>query len=174
MSFGPPPSVYTQSSVTADQQRRKQRRTLLGAGAAVLVVLLAVGAWLLSDPDPARSDKPPAAAAQSRLDVRETVEKRPASTNGKMAFRFSVDDMSPGESYATPGMWATDKILAKGINKTVVGLPVGSDAAPGDEKWKLPLSGPICGYTRHVTGENRTAVLYRANAKEDAYCNHVV
>jgi outer membrane protein assembly factor BamB len=142
--------------------------------AVVLVVLLGTGGWLLWGRD-SGGTKPrtETTAAQGRLDVRETVEKRPASTNGVMAFRFSVDDMGPGEHYEMPGMWATDKILAKGINKTVVGLSVGTDASPGDEKWKLPLDGPICGYTRHVTGENRTAVLYRANADADAHCNHV-
>lgn len=30
------------------------------------------------------------------------------------AFRFSVDDMSPGEEYEMPGTWATYKALAKG------------------------------------------------------------
>ncbi|MBV7698103.1 PQQ-like beta-propeller repeat protein [Streptomyces sp. TRM70350] len=92
-----------------------------------------------------------------------------------MAFCFSVVDMSTGERYEMPGMWATDKILAKGINRTLVGLAIGTDAKPGDEKWKLPLDGPICGYPRHVTGENRTAVLYRANDSEEErpYCDRV-
>ena len=55
----------------------------------------------------------------------------------------------------------------------MIGLPIGADASPGDEKWKLPLDGPVCGYTRHVTGDHRTAVLYRANDRGGAYCNHV-
>ncbi|MFF3330143.1 PQQ-binding-like beta-propeller repeat protein [Streptomyces sp. NPDC002888] len=177
MSFGPPPSIYTQSAVSADQQRsKKRRRTLLGVVAAVVVAALGAGALLLSgalEQDPKTSKKPLAATAQGRLDVRETVEKRPASTTGTMGFRFSTDDMSPNEQHEMPGMWATDKILAKGINRTVVGLAVGTDASPGDEKWKLSLSGPICGYTRHVTGENRTAVLFRSSEDEDALCDQV-
>ncbi|MDH6624217.1 hypothetical protein M2271_002014 [Streptomyces sp. LBL] len=156
MSFGPPPSVYTQSTLAADQQRRKRRRALFGALAAVLAVVVSAGAWLLWDRDPSSSDKP-ATAAPSRLDVRQTVEKQPGNTSGAMAFRFSLDDMSPGERRAMPGMWATDRILAKGINRTLVGFRIGSDASPGDEEWKLQFSGPICGYTRHTTVENRTA-----------------
>ncbi|MFF9057087.1 PQQ-binding-like beta-propeller repeat protein [Streptomyces sp. NPDC014882] len=181
MSFGPPPSVYTQPSATTAPVRTERRRRLLGWSlAVVLVVALGTGGLLLltgndSDDDGGRDGgKGSAPSAQSRLDVRETVEKPPAGTLGTMAFRFSVDDMGPGEHYEMPGMWATDKILAKGINKTVVGLPLGTDAAPGDERWKLPLDGPICGYTRHVTGDNRTAVLFRANDRGGAYCNHVV
>jgi outer membrane protein assembly factor BamB len=168
--------MYTQSAVTAAAARKKRRRRtwLLALLAPVLVAGLGTGGRLLwgGGDDATRSDAR-TTEAQARLDVRETVEKPPASTVGKMAFRFSVDDMSPGEHYEMPGMWATGKILAKGINKTVVGLAVGTDAAPGDERWKLPLDGPICGYTRHVTGENRTAVLYRAGAGEHALCDHV-
>ncbi|MGV9560449.1 outer membrane protein assembly factor BamB family protein [Streptomyces sp. NPDC003522] len=181
MSFGPPPSVYTQSSVTATTARTKRRRRLLGRSlAVVLTVALGTGGWFLLSGDGdggggggRTGGNGSTASAQGRLDVRETVEKPPASTVGTMALRFSVDDMGPGEQYEMPGMWATDKILAKGINKTVVGLSLGTDAAPGDERWKLPLDGPICGYTRHVTGENRTAVLFRANDRGGAYCNHV-
>ncbi|WP_425247986.1 PQQ-binding-like beta-propeller repeat protein [Streptomyces sp. NEAU-NA10] len=175
MSFGPPPSIYTQSTVTADAARAKRRRQLLvWPLAVVLVAALGTGGWLVWGRDSGGTEPTTrAATGQGRLDVRETVEQQPTSTVGKMAFRFSVDDLSPGEHYEMPGMWATDTILAKGINKTVVGLTIGTDASPGDEKWKLPLNGPICGYTRHVTGENRTAVLYRANAEKDSYCNHV-
>lgn len=163
MSFGPPPSVYTQSAVSAEAARAKRRRRmLLWPTAVVLVVALGTAGWLLWGGDSGSEPAPGATAAQGRLDVRESVEKPPAGTVGRMAFRFSVEDMGPGEHYEMPGIWATDKILAKGVNKTVVGLTIGTDAAPGDEKWKLPLDGPICGYTRHVAGENRTAVLYRA------------
>ncbi|MFD7136021.1 PQQ-binding-like beta-propeller repeat protein [Streptomyces sp. NPDC059894] len=175
MSFGPPPSVYTQSALTAETRERKRRRKLLAIVLAVaLIAGLGTGGWLLwhGDDDTA-PDQAKAAAGSGRLDVRATVEEPPASPNGVMAFRLSVDDMSPGESYEMPGMWATDKILAKGINKTLVGFRLGTDASPGDERWKLALDGPICGYTRHVTNENRTAVLYRASTDEEAFCDHV-
>ncbi|MFD7438981.1 PQQ-binding-like beta-propeller repeat protein [Streptomyces sp. NPDC059861] len=175
MSFGPPPSIYTQSAMSAEAARaRRRRKMLVWPLAVVLVAALGAGGWLLWGGDDART-RTETTAGRSRLDVRETVEKQPASSVGKMAFRFSADDLSPGEHYEMPGMWATDKILAKGVNKTLVGLALGTDAAPGDEKWKLPLDGPICGYTRHVTNENRTAVLYRADddEEEEAYCNQV-
>lgn len=175
VSFGPPPSMYTQSALTAEtHQKRRRRKWLLVPLVVVLVAAVGTGGWLLwGGGAGAKASGRPAATGQGRLDVRETVEKQPANTTGKMAFRFSVDDLSPGEHYEMPGMWATDKILAKGINKTVIGLTIGTDASPGDEKWKLPLDGPICGYTRHVTNENRTAVLFRANDRDGAYCNHV-
>ncbi|MGW2833519.1 PQQ-binding-like beta-propeller repeat protein [Streptomyces sp. NPDC001286] len=175
MSFGPPPSMYTPPAPHAQPPAPKRRpKWPLALLALVLVAALGTGGRLLwgSGAGGTKTSGAPT-AAQGPLDVRETVEKKPANPTGKMAFRFSVDDMSPGEHYELPGMWATDRILAKGINKTVVGLRIGDDASPGDEKWKLPLDGPICGYTRHVTGDNRTAVLFRANDRGNAFCNHV-
>jgi hypothetical protein len=165
--------MYTQSSVAADQRRRKRRTVLLGTVAAVVALALAAGAWLWW-PDTAQDDpKPTAAPAQHRLDVRETVERRPASSQGVMAVRLSTDGLPAGRTHEMPGLWATDKILAKGINRTLVGVEIGTDAALGEEAWKLRLGGPICGKTRHVTVENRTAVLFRDSADEQALCNHV-
>lgn len=177
MSFGPPPSVFTQSTVTADNARRSRRRRVLGVGVVVLVLALCAGSWLLwpGPDDSTRENRKPSAgpASQGRLDIRETVEKRPESTTGQMAFRFAVDDMSPGEEYEMPGTWATDKVLAKGINRTLVGFRIGEDVTTDDEIWRIPLSGPICGVTQHVTVEGRTAVLHRAQKNEDSLCNQV-
>ncbi|MFI1757721.1 PQQ-binding-like beta-propeller repeat protein [Streptomyces sp. NPDC020571] len=190
MSFGPPPSMPPGPAAPVEPPearhgpggsggpgRKGPRKLLLGLLAVVLVGALGTGGWLVwgrDSAEPKASGTSGTAVGQGPLDVRETVEKRPASTNGEMAFRFSVDDMKPGEHVEMPGMWATDRILAKGINKTLVGLSIGTDAEPGDEKWRLGLDGPICGYTRHVTGDHRTAVLFRANDwAEEAYCNQV-
>ncbi|MFE5598923.1 PQQ-binding-like beta-propeller repeat protein [Streptomyces coelicoflavus] len=183
MPSGPPTAVEPTESrhghhgSGSGTGRKGPRKPLIALLALVLAGTLGTGGWLLWGRGGGGSDasgKSQDPVAQGPLDVRETVEKPPASTNGKMAFRFSVDDMKPGEHSEMPGMWATDRILAKGINKTLVGMSIGTDAAPGDEKWRLALDGPICGYTRHVTGDNRTAVLFRANDwADEALCNQV-
>ncbi|MFG2649685.1 PQQ-binding-like beta-propeller repeat protein [Streptomyces sp. NPDC048436] len=175
MSFGPAPSSFTQSTLAADGARRNRRRRLVGVMAAVLVAVLCAGGGFLwfGSGGPAPDDDKPDAIPQGRLDVRETVEKRPETNRGQMGFRFSVDDMSPGEDYQMPGTWATDKILAKGINRTLVGFKIGKDASTGDETWRTPLAGPICGVTRHVTVEARTAVLHRSKNDPEAPCDHV-
>ncbi|MEV6948356.1 hypothetical protein AB0N07_41845 [Streptomyces sp. NPDC051172] len=166
--------MYAQPAPPAQPPRQKRRpKWPLALLALVLVAALGTGGRLLWGAGDGTKTSNGAATRQGPLDIRETVEKKPASPTGKMAFRFSVDDLSPGEHYQMPGMWATDKIIAKGINKTVIGLRIGTDATPGDEKWKLPLDGPICGYTRHVTNDHRTAVLFRANDLGTAFCNHV-
>ncbi|MCX4814297.1 PQQ-like beta-propeller repeat protein [Streptomyces sp. NBC_01239] len=176
MSFGPPPSPYTHSVLTQnDQQKKRRRNRLLGLLAVVLVAAVGTAGLLAARSDDKKkptADNAPAAGG-GRLDVRDTVERKPATTTGDMAFRFSIDDAKAGEHTEMPGTWATDKILAKGINQTLVGFSTGTDAVPGDEVWKLRLAGPICGYTRRVTGENRTAVVFRDSKDKASLCNHV-
>ncbi|MEJ1202659.1 MULTISPECIES: hypothetical protein [unclassified Streptomyces] len=176
MSFGPPPSMTQPAPTEPTSVRKRGWKVLTALLAVVVAAALGTGGWLLwgGGENGTPSDKPQAAGEQGPLDVRETVEKQPPGTVGEMAFRFSVDDMAPGEHVEMPGTWATDRILAKGINKTLVGMRIGTDIAPGEEEWRLGLDGPICGYTRHVTGDHRTAVLFRANDREeDAFCNQV-
>jgi hypothetical protein len=167
--------MYTQSAVSADDRRRKRRRKTFGVIAAVLVGVLALGSVVVRAMNGSSSgkDERNAADAPDRLDVRETVEKRPASATGALGFRFSVDDMAPGEMHDMPGMWATDKILAKGINRTLLGFRIGTDAAAGDEVWSIRFDGPICGTTSRVSVENRTAILYREKTDKHALCDRV-
>ncbi|MFF2131067.1 PQQ-binding-like beta-propeller repeat protein [Streptomyces olivochromogenes] len=168
--------MYTQSALTADGIEKKRRRKLFGGVAALLIGALCAGSWLLwhgDDASAGAAGKPAAPSEQGPLDIRETVEKRPANVAGRMAFRFSADDMQAGESHAMPGMWATDKILAKGINRTLVGFKIGTDARAGDEVWNIKFPGPICGTTRHVTAGDRTAVLFRSGTGSRAVCDRV-
>ncbi|MCD9880712.1 hypothetical protein [Streptomyces guryensis] len=121
MSFGPPPSMYTRLAPPAQPPRPERRPKWPPALLAlVLVAAAGTGGRLLWGAGHGTKTPTGAATGQGLLDIRETVEKKPANTTGKMAFRFSVCDLCPGEHYEMPGMWATDKFLAKGINKTVV------------------------------------------------------
>jgi len=175
VSFGPPPSMYTQSAMAADDRRRKRRRKTFGSVAAVLAVVVALGSvvlWAVNGSSSGSGSRK-AADAPSRLDVRETVEKRPARATGALAFRFSADDLAPGEEHDMPGMWATDKILAKGINRTLLGFAIGTDSAAGDETWSIRFDGPICGTTTRVSVENRTAVLFAGSTDNGAPCDRV-
>jgi len=167
--------MYTQSAVAADQGHRRRRTVLLSLLSVIVIAALCVGGWFLST---ARGDGAPADGAASARrqgpdDIRETIEKRPAGTAGQMAVRFSVDDLHPGETYAMPGMWATDRLIVKGINRSLVAFRMGKDASPGDEAWMLKFPGPICGTTRHTTVNDRTAVLYKSGTASGAICDHV-
>lgn len=180
MSFGPPPSIYTQSALAADTARRKTRRTkLLGALAVVTVVALAGGGWLLvSSGDSAPADAEPV-VAQSPDDIRETTEKLPVSAEGHLMIEHDEENLSKANDtdprYA-PGTWATDKVMVKGVADRLEGYNIALDA---DEKaWSLKLDGHICATSRHVTADGRTAVVIQPpqpkGSEKDGVCDQVV
>ncbi|MFF1627202.1 PQQ-binding-like beta-propeller repeat protein [Streptomyces sp. NPDC058272] len=176
MSFGPPPSPYTQSALAADNERRKRRTKLFGVVAAVLVVVLCAGGWLLmyatGDGTPANSA--PKAAPQAPDEIRETVEKVPSTPEGKLVIDFDEEKFTDDETRYAPGTWATDKIFAKGIKNTITGFKFGVDKAA----WTIKLDGHICATTKHVTADGRTAVVVqprkRKGTKDAGICDEVV
>ncbi|MHC3475406.1 outer membrane protein assembly factor BamB family protein [Streptomyces sp. 7R007] len=181
MSFGPPPSIYTQSTLAADRARKRRRARLLGGVAAVAMVAAAgVGGWrLLSGGDGTAHDDKAVMAAQAPDEVRETVERDPVSPEGRMVIQHEAKDLAgftdSNPRYA-PGTWATSKILAKGVADRVEGYRI----EPGDDEtaWTLKLDGHLCATSDHVTADGRTAVLVqpakRKGTSGAGICDEVV
>jgi outer membrane protein assembly factor BamB len=181
VSFGPPPSIYTQSALAADDQRKKRRIRLFGAGAAVLLAAVCAGGWLLLS---GRSEGAPArvkasAPAQSPDEIRETVEKAPGTPEGQVVIDHSEEGLpkstDPQPRFA-PGTWATGKILAKGIADRIVGLKI--EPQYDETAWTLQLDGHICAASSHVTVDGRTAVVVqpgkRKGTSRSGVCDEVV
>ncbi|MHB9858669.1 outer membrane protein assembly factor BamB family protein [Streptomyces sp. YIM S03343] len=180
MTFGPPPSVYTQSALAADHARRRRRGALLGVLALLLAAALGTGVWLLV---PAGDGRTAAgggtAGAQAPDEIRETVEKVPASAEGRLVIEHSEKDLAEADEdhpvYA-PGTWATDRIFAKGVANRIVGLRINP---PYDETaWTLKLGGHICATSEHVTADGRTAVVIQPpkpkGSATDGVCDQLV
>lgn len=83
-------------------------------------------------------------------------EKAPANVNSKVAFQLpepARDDLT-----MVVGSWVTDKAFVKpGVNSIV-----GYDVAKGSPLWTTPLPGQICAASRHVTQDNKTAIVFEA------------
>ncbi|MEU7061244.1 PQQ-binding-like beta-propeller repeat protein [Streptomyces sp. NPDC046197] len=180
MSFGPPPSVYTQSTLAADKARQRRRTWLLGAGAGVVAVALCAGGWLLSSvTDGGASDGTKSSAAPpSPDDIRVDTEKTPSSPEGQMLIDYKEGGLAKtakGDPVYAPGTWATDKVVAKGITDRIVGL---TTAEKGPEKaWTLKLDGKICATSNHITVDGRTAVAVQTRKAQGAtpgVCGEVV
>ncbi|MEU2427669.1 PQQ-binding-like beta-propeller repeat protein [Streptomyces sp. NPDC007851] len=179
MSFGPPPSIYTQSALAADGERRKRRRRLSGVLAAAMAVALAVGGALLLSARGGASSAAPRAATPAPDAIRQTVEKAPASPEGQVVVDHYEENLpkesDPSPRYA-PGTWATGKILAKGIGTKIIGVRI----EPGTDEtaWTLRLDGHLCATTGHVTADGRTAVVVqpakRKGTKDAGICDEVV
>ncbi|MGW7205137.1 outer membrane protein assembly factor BamB family protein [Streptomyces sp. NPDC054837] len=180
MSFGPPPSIYTQSALSADTARRRRRRTtLLVAVAVAAAVALGGGGWLLASGDDGAPAGTERAVAQSPDDIRETTETVPASPEGRLMIEHDEENLAKTNDAApryAPGTWATDKVMVKGVAGRLEGYNIALDA---DEKaWSLKLDGQICATSRHVTADGRTAVVIQPpqpkGSEKEGVCDQVV
>ncbi|WP_405598696.1 PQQ-like beta-propeller repeat protein [Streptomyces sp. NBC_01410] len=83
-------------------------------------------------------------------------EKAPANVHSKVAFQLpepAVTDIT-----SVKGSWVTDKAYVKpGINSLVA-----YDAAKGSPLWTLPLPGQICAASRHLSEDNKAAIVFEA------------
>ncbi|KOX29105.1 MULTISPECIES: PQQ-binding-like beta-propeller repeat protein [unclassified Streptomyces] len=83
-------------------------------------------------------------------------EKAPADTRAKVAFKVAQPKV-PDVTDVT-GSWITDKAFVKpGVNSLVA-----YDLDEGGVLWTLPLTGQVCGASRHVSADNKLPVLFEA------------
>ncbi|MER6129158.1 PQQ-binding-like beta-propeller repeat protein [Streptomyces sp. NPDC001795] len=161
MSFGPPPSIYTQSTVEAEN-RKKRRKLITFAAVATAVAVLCAGVWALSyAAGDSPSDRRPVAARQNPDDIRDTVERPPASPEGTTAVDYRTK-LKVNQNLDAWGTWATDKTFAKTLDNRITGFRIGT----GQVAWKLAFPGAVCAATRHVTVDGRTAMVFSGEAPQ--------
>ncbi|MGW2117499.1 outer membrane protein assembly factor BamB family protein [Streptomyces zhihengii] len=86
-------------------------------------------------------------------------EKPGATTTSKVAYQ--LPEPAREDLTAVPGSWVTDKAFVKpGVNSVV-----GYDVAKGNALWTTPLAGQVCAGSRHVTEDNKTAILFEAKKR---------
>ncbi|GAA3302723.1 PQQ-binding-like beta-propeller repeat protein [Streptomyces cinereospinus] len=84
-------------------------------------------------------------------------EKAPADPGSEVLFQIPAPEVAEDDSVVVAGSWLTDTVYAK----TGVAEIVGYDRDKGTELWTVPLPGPVCEATRHVTEDGRTAVVFQ-------------
>ncbi|MFF4118779.1 PQQ-binding-like beta-propeller repeat protein [Streptomyces sp. NPDC001714] len=82
-------------------------------------------------------------------------EKVPADTTSKVLFQVPLPTAK--DTTVTAGSWLTDKVYAK----TGIARITGYDPDTGAKLWTIPLSGPVCRATGHVSADGRTAVVFQ-------------
>ncbi|WP_394429755.1 outer membrane protein assembly factor BamB family protein [Streptomyces sp. SGAir0957] len=162
MSFGPPPSPFTQSMRAAGERAKRRRARMWFSLAVVLVVVAAGAGWILwgvkSKHGNGSSLDAKAARQPATDEVRETVENLPRGGPGRLVAGVGDAKLAPLKAQVTPGTWATDKILAKGMGSLIQGFKIDAD----DELvWQRQLSGDICGWTQDVTVGGNTSVVFK-------------
>ncbi|WP_369144699.1 PQQ-binding-like beta-propeller repeat protein [Streptomyces sp. R44] len=86
-------------------------------------------------------------------------EKPPADTKSTMTFQIAQPKVA--DITDVSGSWITDKAFVKpGVNSLV-----GYDLDKGSVLWTLPLTGQVCGASRHVTADNKAPILFEATKR---------
>ncbi|MFJ5832261.1 PQQ-binding-like beta-propeller repeat protein [Streptomyces sp. NPDC093089] len=86
-------------------------------------------------------------------------EKAPANTQGKKA--FDVVEPKVPDVTDVSGSWITDKAYVKtGVNSMVA-----YDLDKGTVLWTLPLTGQVCGTSRHMTADHKVPILFEASKR---------
>ncbi|WP_225801440.1 PQQ-binding-like beta-propeller repeat protein [Streptomyces sp. NK15101] len=86
-------------------------------------------------------------------------EKVPANTQAKLA--FSLPQPKVADITDVSGSWITDKAFVKpGVNSLVA-----YDLDKGSVLWTLPLTGQVCGASRHVTKDDKAPILFEAKKR---------
>ncbi|MEU2622562.1 PQQ-binding-like beta-propeller repeat protein [Streptomyces sp. NPDC007157] len=82
-------------------------------------------------------------------------EKVPANPASRILFQVPLP--TANDTTVTAGSWLTDKVYAK----TGVARITGYDPDSGAVRWTVPLPGPVCYATGHVSADGRTAVVFQ-------------
>ncbi|MEU2926378.1 PQQ-binding-like beta-propeller repeat protein [Streptomyces sp. NPDC007251] len=161
MSFGPPPSMYTESVPTADRSRTRRLRRVLGAVAAVVLAVVCLGAGLLwynsGGPTKGRTDT--TTAQQAPDAIRGTVEKPPVSPEGQVVVQHNEGGITGRQQRFAPVTWATPKIVARALADRIEGYKIEPNPDWDAKAWTLQLDGHVCAVSRDVTADDRTALV---------------
>ncbi len=96
-------------------------------------------------------------------------EKAPSDPSAKVLFQVPAPEVSKDiRSVVVSGSWLTDKVYAKSGVAEIVGY----DPEKGSQVWKLPLDGPVCTASDHVTDDNKTVVVYQPDMPTKAKSHH--
>ncbi|MFE0645802.1 PQQ-binding-like beta-propeller repeat protein [Streptomyces sp. NPDC058877] len=137
------------------------------AAAVAIVLIIAAGIWYSrsGDGDGGNGAKGSGGTSQGSSSGKDTgaeglggggKEKPPADTKAKVTFKVGkpkVEDVTD-----VSGSWITDKAFVKaGVNSLVA-----YDLDKGGVLWTLPLTGQVCGASRHVSADNKVPILFEA------------
>ncbi|MEW1774754.1 PQQ-binding-like beta-propeller repeat protein [Streptomyces sp. NPDC086777] len=82
-------------------------------------------------------------------------EKVPADTTSKVLFQVPLP--AAKDTTVIAGSWLTGKVYAK----TGIARITGYDRDTGATLWTVPLPGPVCRATSHVSADGQTAVVFQ-------------
>ncbi|MFI6943419.1 PQQ-binding-like beta-propeller repeat protein [Streptomyces sp. NPDC050418] len=174
-AFGPAPSAFTQSTLSARAGRR--RRTLTTV--VVLSLLAALGAaggtWLLW-PGGGTDDAASAAAPANPGKVYQPRPYKPTSTvEGRITYGLEEPKVRKGDyGKPVPGSWVKGDTFAVTVQRSINGYKFDSEP-----KWTINTPGEVCGAAENLTDQGQSVVLVRESVRRsgiagEPVCNGVI
>ncbi|MFE0763345.1 outer membrane protein assembly factor BamB family protein [Streptomyces smyrnaeus] len=130
-------------------------KVLAAVAAVVAVVLVASCIWMFTGDDGGNGG---GGQAKDSSAV-------PGGRTAEQLFTLEQPNTHVKESKGADGAWATKKIYAKSTINAVEGYRMS-----GKRAWRIPLGGPVCAASPHMTDEHLTAVGFE---KSGHGCNSV-
>ncbi|WP_405854209.1 PQQ-binding-like beta-propeller repeat protein [Streptomyces sp. NBC_00090] len=169
--YGGYPQTAPAPAVAPGGKKLSAQLQIVIAAAVAVVLIIGAGIWYANSGSGGKDDEAKSSAGTSQGsggnggsgESKGTGgggnEKPPADTQAKLTFQVP----KPGVPDVTDvsGSWVTDKAYVKtGVNSLVA-----YDLAKGTALWTLPLTGQICGASRHVTADNKLPILFEASKR---------
>ncbi|MER7189357.1 PQQ-binding-like beta-propeller repeat protein [Streptomyces flaveolus] len=96
-------------------------------------------------------------------------EKVPSDPSAKVLFQVPAPPVSKDDSsIVVSGSWLTDSVYAKSGIAQIVGY----DPDKGTKLWTVPLAGPVCTTSRHLTEDNKAVVVHEPAMPTKAEPSH--
>ncbi|MEU8620154.1 PQQ-binding-like beta-propeller repeat protein [Streptomyces sp. NPDC048623] len=160
----PPPPVPG----SGGRKKLSAQAQIIIAAVVAIVLIVGAGLWYANsgsdDPDtPAKGGSGGASAGQNGGQDGGAgglggggKEKVPADPKSVASFQLPVPKVPDVTNIA--GSWLTDKAFVK----TGVDSITGYDLDKGTVVWTLPLTGQVCGASRHITADYKLPILFEA------------
>ncbi|MER5477068.1 PQQ-binding-like beta-propeller repeat protein [Streptomyces sp. NPDC002734] len=83
-------------------------------------------------------------------------EKVPSDPDAELLFDVPMPKVEKNLQINVKGSWATGDVYAKSGADGITAY----DPQTGEQKWKLPLPGPVCLSSRHTTEDGKTVIVH--------------
>ncbi|MGW0466953.1 outer membrane protein assembly factor BamB family protein [Streptomyces sp. NPDC003027] len=161
----PTQQPYPQAPPPSGGKKLSAQLQIIIAAAVAVVLIIGAGIWYAASGDGEETNNTAGGGSGSSQgkggDGLGGGGKEKAPDNPKSQLAFQLPQPKVTDLTDMSGSWITDKAFVKtGVNSIV-----GYDLDKGSPLWTLPLPGQVCGTSRHVTADNKTAVLFEATKR---------
>ncbi|MER0244703.1 hypothetical protein AAHZ94_22480 [Streptomyces sp. HSW2009] len=141
----------------------KQRMAVIVSAVVAIALVVGGGVWFATKGDDGDSEAKKKETGNTQgteggkgEEGQPTKRPAPKLVGGNLLAKIPMPKVK--EQANSPGLWATDKVWAKGQIDKIVGFPAAGGSQP---QWEIPLGGELCWGSTQITKEGMTAVVFQ-------------